>query len=138
PFTTVTHWGGHAIEVEGRLVANAKRDGFLGVLDLPQRTRQPLELALHFDSNALAERALLEAHGWRLRDAHAVAATPWDYQAYVARSRGEFSCAKPVYAILASGWVSDPTPGYLASATPAVVQDTAERTVPPRARDPPR
>ena len=133
PFTTVTHWSGPAIEIDGQLVANGKRDGFLALVDLPRRARQPLELALHLDGSAQAERALLESHGWRVRDAHGVAATPWDYQAYVAGSRGEFSCAKPAYARLGSGWVSDRTVCYLASAKPAIVQDTGESAFLPRA-----
>src|SRR2546422_3212883 len=40
------------------------------------------------------------------------------------RSRGEFSCAKPTYVKLATGWVSDRTACYLASGKPAVVQHT--------------
>jgi hypothetical protein len=116
-FTTVTHWGGVEIEVEGRLAANSKRDGFLPYLDAIAR----------------AERGALEAHGWRVCDAHEVASTPWDYQAYVGRSRGEFSCAKPFYARLASGWVSDRTLCYLASGKPAIVQDTGESGFLPRA-----
>ncbi len=132
PFTTITHWGGAEIEIEGRLVANAKRDGFLPYLDLPRRTAQPLELALHLDESEQAERRGLAEHGWRLRSAHAVAATPWDYQAYIAGSQGEFSCAKPVYVRLGSAWVSDRTVCYLASAKPAVVEDTGESGFLPR------
>ena len=62
--------------------------------------------------------------GWRLRDAWAVSGTPESYRAYIQRSRGEFSVAKPTYVRLASGWISDRTVCYLASGKPAVVQHT--------------
>src|SRR5881398_961880 len=64
------------------------------------------------------------ARGWSLRDAWDVSATPEQYRAYIQRSRGEFSCAKPTYVKLATGWVSDRTACYLASGKPAVVQHT--------------
>jgi hypothetical protein len=132
-YTTVTHWGGEEIDLDGRLVPNSKRDGFEAFLDLPARSPRPLELAIHFEPSEESERARLEARGWRVRDAHAVASTPWDYQSYVARSRGEFSCAKPVYAQLGSGWISDRTLAYLASGRPAIVQDTGPSRLRPAA-----
>ena len=53
-----------------------------------------------------------------------MSATPEQYRAYIQRSRGEFSYAKPVYVELVTGWISDRTACYLASGKPAVVQDT--------------
>jgi glycosyltransferase involved in cell wall biosynthesis len=53
-----------------------------------------------------------------------VASTPEHYQAYIQRSRGEFSCAKPAYIKLQTAWVSDRSACYLASGKPVVVQDT--------------
>ena len=53
-----------------------------------------------------------------------MSATPERYRAYIQRSRGEFSYAKPVYVELVTGWISDRTACYLASGKPAVVQDT--------------
>src|SRR5437867_10352945 len=67
---------------------------------------------------------MLERKGWRLREAWDVTATPEAYRAYVQRSRGEFSCAKPAYVSLDTAWVSDRTLCYLASGKPAVVQHT--------------
>src|SRR5205085_5330034 len=70
-------------------------------------------------------------HGWRIRDAHDLTATPEEYRAYIQQSRGEFSCAKPSCMQLQNAWVSDRTLCYLASGKPAVVQQTgASRFLP--------
>lgn len=133
PFTTVTHWSSRDwIDVAGEPRRNDKRSGFQPFLDLPRRTTQPLELALCLEADAELrllphedeERRSLVARGWRVRHAHAVASTPWDYQKYIQNSRGEFSCAKPSCIVLQNAWISDRTICYLASGKPAVVQHT--------------
>ena len=53
-----------------------------------------------------------------------IAATPHDYQRYIQRSAGEFSCAKPSCIRMQNAWISDRTVCYLASGKPAVVQHT--------------
>ena len=122
PFTTVGHWyaGGWIGADEA---ADDKRSGFLPLLDLPRSTARPLELALDLPPDDPQMR-MLEARGWRVRNAHVVAATPWDYQRYVQDSFGEFSCAKPAYTRLGNAWISDRTVCYLASGKPAVVEHT--------------
>lgn len=124
PFTTVSHWyaGGWLKDEEG-WHSNQKREAFLPFLDLPRHTGQRLELALCLGGDA-RERKALESRGWRVREAWDVSATPWDYQRYVQQSRGEFSCAKPLYVRLQTAWISDRTLCYLASGKPAVVQHT--------------
>ena len=124
PFTTLTHWyagGGSANSEEA--YADDKRSGFLPFMELPRRTRQPLELALDVAADPII-RASLSDLGWRVRDAYEVAATPWDFQSYVQNSLGEFSCAKPSYVRHETAWISDRTVCYLASGKPAVVQAT--------------
>ena len=104
---------------------NTKRVAFLEFAELPRLTRQPLELALFLRTERdMAEWKELERRGWRIRQSSEVAATPEKYQAYIQRSRGEFSCAKPSYVKLQTAWVSDRTVCYLASGKPVVVQDT--------------
>jgi hypothetical protein len=125
PFTTVSHWTGDEWMADAAgLYRNDKRSGFLPYLDLPRRARVPLELALCLGDDEAHERAALEARGWRVRDAGAVAGTPWDYRDYVQRSRGEWSAAKPSCVRLQNAWISDRTLCYLASGKPAVVQHT--------------
>jgi len=122
PFTTVAHWfaGGWTGEAAN---LDDKRAGFRPFLELPRHTPWPLELALDIRPDH-KEGVTLRERGWHVRDAHAVASTPWDYQRYIQESRGEFSCVKPACVRLQNAWVSDRTLCYLASAKPAVVQHT--------------
>jgi hypothetical protein len=132
PFTTVTHWTMNRwMKDSGGVYRDDKRTGFMPFLDLPGNTAQPLELALVLGGNQPDEQVALEHRGWRLRDAYEVASTPWDYQTYIQKSFGEFSCAKPTYVRLETAWMSDRTICYLASGKPAIVQYTgASRFLP--------
>jgi hypothetical protein len=124
PFTTVTHWYADEWITDGAEVyANDKRSGFLPFLDVPGRTRIPLELAVCL-GNDQAERADLERRGWRLRDSVAVAGNPEAYRDYLGQSRGEFACVKPSCVRLQTAWISDRTVCYLACGKPAVIQHT--------------
>jgi hypothetical protein len=128
PFTTLAHWHADAWLQQGP--PETKRDGFLPFLDLPRHTTFPLELALDL-TPADPDRAVLKERGWRIRDAQAVAGTPWHYQNYIQNSRGEFSCAKPSCMRLQNAWVSDRTLCYLATGKPTIVQHTgASRILP--------
>jgi len=128
-FTTVAGWwSGKWIKVieDGKevLYDNNKRVAFLQCVALPRMTNQPLALALLLANSDVTDRALLEGHGWRVHDAREVASTPERYQSYIQESRGEWSCAKPVFVKFQNAWVSDRTVCYLASGKPVVVQDT--------------
>ena len=128
-FTTVAGWwSGKWVKVTegGKEVChdNNKRVAFLEHVTLPERTCQPLELALLLADGDVADRCLLERHRWRVRDAREVASTPERYQAYIQGSRGEWGCAKPFFVRLQNAWVSDRTVCYLASGKPVVVQHT--------------
>jgi hypothetical protein len=125
-FTTVSQWweenSWFGNEADG--YQNDKRSGFLPYIDLPRRTRHPVELALALGPKDEEERAQLEQRGWRVRRALEVASTPDGYREYIQTSRGEFSCAKPAYVRLGTAWLSDRTVCYLASGKPAIVQHT--------------
>jgi hypothetical protein len=129
PFTTVTNWWREWVQYDGESYDNTKRAGFLPFLDLPRRTQIPLELAIVM--GAKPDRALLKAEGWRVEDAWRVTGNPQSYQAYIQRSRGEFSCAKPSYVRLQTAWISDRTLCYLAAGKPAIVQHTGPSRVLP-------
>jgi glycosyltransferase involved in cell wall biosynthesis len=135
-FTTVAGWwSGEWIKeiIDGRaeVYENTKRVSFLEFAGLPRLTNQPLELALLLANDDGDERRLLENHGWRVRQTQDVAGTPEMYQAYIQRSRGEFSCAKPSCMKLQNGWVSDRTLCYMASGKPVVVQNTGPSAILP-------
>jgi len=125
-FTTVSTWDSSDWVVDrDETYENTKRVAFLEFSGLPRLTRQPLELALVLRTERdMEERKNLQNAGWRIRQACEVARTPEMYQAYIQRSRGEFSCAKPSYIKLQTSWISDRTLCYLASGKPVVVQHT--------------
>ncbi len=126
PYTTVTHWWGSTFEFQGRTINEEKHVSFLEYKDLPSRTPVRLELAVCLAEHYEHWRTRLESLGWKIREAWEVSATPEQYRAYIQRSRGEFSCAKPVCMTLANAWISDRTICYLASGKPAVVQHTGK------------
>jgi hypothetical protein len=123
-FTTVSGWWGEWIEYSGEGVNNEKRTSFLEYADLPSHTSAQLELALCLTTEDDEDRRFLDQRGWRIRNAEEVTSTPKQYRAYIQRSRGEFSCAKPSCMLLQNAWISDRTLCYLSSGKPAVVQHT--------------
>jgi hypothetical protein len=125
-FTTVSNWDSDDWIVDSQeTYENTKRVAFLEFAELPRLTPQPLELALFLKTKRDArDRQTLENLGWRVQHSHDVAGTPELYQAYIQKSRGEFSCAKRSCMKFQSAWVSDRTLCYLASGKPVVVQDT--------------
>ena len=130
PFTSVTSWYANEwLEEDGEILSNDKRSGFLPFLDVPNQTRQSLELAVDLQDDFEDERTMLIDRGWRVVDATEVSATPEDYRRYIQSSRGEFGCCKPSCVRQQNGWVSDRTVCYLAAGKPAVVQDTGPNPV---------
>ncbi len=124
-FTTVSSWWGDEWITDGTEVyENNKRVSFLEFTELPGRTSQRLELALFFGDGDAQDLRVLKGHGWHIRHSLEVARTPEMYQAYIQRSRGEFSCAKPSCMKFQNAWISDRTLCYLASGKPVVVQNT--------------
>jgi hypothetical protein len=120
-FTTVMQWDGYqSMQFDG-LLYGMKSDSFRPYMGLPGHTSEKLELAVGSDS---APRDELHRNGWKLRDPLDPTRTPWRYQQYVRRSKGEFTVAKHGYAISRCGWFSERTANYLASGRPAVIQDT--------------
>jgi hypothetical protein len=97
---------------------------FRRFLDLPRCTGGRFEVALDIDAGDHADRERLLEHGWSLVDPLTVAADPWMYRDYVARSFGELMIAKNMYVQARSGWFSDRSIGYLASGRPVLAQDT--------------
>jgi hypothetical protein len=108
---------------------NDKRAGFKPFLNLPPLVPARFELAIALDGD-VHEQARLEKKGWQVREAHEITYSAACYQSYIQHSRGEFSCCKPAYQKLQTGWLSDRTVCYLASGKPAIVQDTGSRYLP--------
>lgn len=126
-FTTVSNWRSPFGPIEPY---GLKHHQWRQFATLPEVTELPFEAALRIDPADDADRAALEAHGWRLVDP-GVAAEPESFRDYVQGSGAEFSVAQGIYVETGSGWFSDRTVRYLASGRPALVQDTGfTRTLP--------
>jgi len=130
--TTIATWGDHGAGKDvaiGAATYRWRKDvAFAPYLDLPRRTRLPLELALARAGEDELED--LAARGWRLRQAAAFD-EPHAYRAYVHASLGEFTAVKEQYVGTRSGWMSDRSVCYLAAGRPVVTESTgAERHVP--------
>jgi hypothetical protein len=124
PFTTIGNWEQRWREVtlDGVTYHWSKHFEFMKVLDLPQRTSVPLELALA--SYREEDRTMLEQHGWRVRPGLGFSADLDAYRTFIQLSRGEFSVAKDQNVRLRSGWFSERSATYLAAGRPVILQDT--------------
>jgi hypothetical protein len=148
-FTTVCNWRqeGHDIEFRGETYYWSKHREFLKFVDLPLRTKQPVELALGLVDPSVTrpgfgdlipavgmtadERRCLAENRWQLTNSHAFTTDLWSYRAYIQASRGEFTVAKDQNVRLQSGWFSERSACYLAAGRPVVTQDTGFASVLP-------
>lgn len=120
-FTTVMSWKTKpALPVLGGRVYGGKDVELLRFLDLPNRVRVRLEIAL----SGPAPRDAMAAAGWRIVDAGEHSTTMERYRDYIGSSRGEWSVAKEAYVASESGWFSCRSACYLAMGKPVVVEDT--------------
>lgn len=122
-FTTIGQWRGQSAVWQGETYW-PKREEYLRLIELPQRTTQSIELALLIHESETDDLAALHSNGWRIVDPHEAAAGPDGFRSYIQQSRAEFSVAKNGYVKTRSGWFSDRTVCYLASGRPVLVQDT--------------
>jgi hypothetical protein len=125
-FTTVCNWKqiGHEAQFGGETYHWSKHHEFLKFVEAPRRTGAALEIALGLADLEPETRRLLQAHGWRLADAHAFTLDAWSYRDYVVASRGEFTVAKDLNVRLRSGWFSERSACYLAAGRPVITQET--------------
>jgi hypothetical protein len=125
PFTSVTQWTWEQVWLGERELSVSKRDAYLAHLTLPRRAGRVFELAVNLHpTDRTGDRERLLANGWRIVDPRVVAGSPADYRRYLAASRAELACPKPIHRALRTGWFSDRSAGYLASGRPVVFEDT--------------
>jgi len=126
-YTTITQWwGGGGSCIGEEYFDGNKRNAFVEYVELPTRTSVRLELAANIHPAEIEDLELFTAHRWHLVQPETLVSTPQRYREYVQASRGEFSCAKPAYVKMRSGWLSDRTVCYLASGRPCIVQNTGQ------------
>jgi len=120
-FSTVMAWQSYdAVDYLGTTYG-AKDVEFEKFISLPHLTSAPLELAI--GGRDVPEDRLAQA-GWRIRNPLAVTQSARTFQDFVAESAGEFSVNKNFYVATNSGFFSERSAAYLASARPVVMQDT--------------
>jgi hypothetical protein len=125
-FTTVGAWrGAFGPVVHEGTTYGLKVHEFRKVIDLPRRVPEAtFEIALEIHPGDATDRDALLAGGWRLTDPRKEAPGPREFRRYVQGSGAEFSVAQGIYVETNSGWFSDRTVRYLASAKPVLVQET--------------
>ncbi len=130
-FTTVGNWRQPFREVtfDGEIYHWSKHLEFMKFIDLPSRTKQPLELAL--SSYEPEDQTMLESKGWRVRPGLKISMSMDPYREYIQKSRGEFTVAKDQNVRLRSGWFSERSATYLAAGRPVITQETGFSNVLP-------
>jgi hypothetical protein len=124
-FTSIASWRGSfdPIDYAGKRYGLRVHE-FRRFSDLPRRTSADFEIALDIDDADAVDRKRLEEQGWQLADPRDAAGDPWRYRRYVQGSAAELMIAKNLYVETRSGWFSDRSACYLASALPVLAQDT--------------
>jgi hypothetical protein len=125
-FTTVGTWRGPYGPVAADGTAyGVKAHEFRVLAGLPRRNPEAeFEAALDIHPADAADRARLEAGGWRVVAPEQVAGDLDAFRRYVQGSAAELSAAQGVYVQARTGWFSDRSARYLASGRPVLVQDT--------------
>jgi hypothetical protein len=130
-FTTVGTWRnkGNDVEIGGDTYYWSKHINFVKVLDVADRSGQPIELATDIVSGPDYDRAI--AGGFTFRPVVPMSLDIDDYRQYISASRGEFTVSKDLYVRTHSGWFSDRTVCYLAAGRPVITQFTGfEKYIP--------
>jgi hypothetical protein len=122
-YTTVMQWQTWQApwEYKGLKLAT-KAESFRQFMDLPGRLGPIFEIAVR--SRWTSPHSMLRRAGWGIADIDGISRDPWTYQAFIQRSKAEFSIAKAGYVETRSGWFSERSAVYLASGRPVLHQDT--------------
>jgi hypothetical protein len=121
PFSSITHWSWEELHFNHRVLSVSKRAAYLRYADLPSLAQRRMELAADLPSE---DETIFRAKGWQIVSPERVAGSPEQYRDYIARSRAEFMCPKPIHLDLKTGWFSDRSVAYLASGRPVLAEDT--------------
>ena len=120
-WTTVMQWDSYKTQRWKGKAYGMKSKSFDEFIELPQKCSEKFELALGSNS---APNEMLTSFGWQIINPLLITKTPYSYQDYIKKSKGEWSVAKHGYVSANSGWFSERTLNYMASGKPVVVQET--------------
>lgn len=125
PFTSITQWDWEELALGNRVLSISKRTAYRNYAAIARLAQRPFELAANIGPYDPGEdRKFLQENGWALAEPHQVAGTPAAYRDYIAYSRAEIQCPKPIFRALRAGWFSDRSACYLASGRPVLAEDT--------------
>jgi hypothetical protein len=120
-FSTVMNWQSfEPIRFNG-VTYGHKDIEFAKIMELPRLAKFPMEVAV---SGNNVPHKQLAANGWTVKNGHDVTISFDSFQHYLYAAKAEFSICKNVYVATRSGWFSDKSVAYLASARPVILQDT--------------
>ena len=129
-FTTIASWSGYGDLCYRGEWYRSKHEEIQRFAELPRRIGQELEVALKSYREEDGGIRLLKENGWFLSEASQIVDL-YDYQIYIAHSRGEIGITKNAYVKGRSGWFSDRSAHYLACGRPVLAQSTGfERWLP--------
>ena len=122
-YTTITTWHnkGKDLEYRGETWYWTKDREFEKFLSLPRKRPVGIELAATVPPDVAA---MLNRHGWAVRDSIDLSRNAKQYCEYIQNSRGEFTVARDQYVRPRTGWFSDRTACYLAAGRPVITQET--------------
>jgi len=122
-YTTVMQWETFPglMQYRGLRLAN-KSESFKQFSKLPLRLGPIFDIAVR--SRWTSPHTTLRQGGWGVADIDSISRDPWNYQAFIQRSKAEFGIAKAGYVETRSGWFSERSAAYLASGRPVLHQDT--------------
>lgn len=123
-FTTVGNWRSYGSVDTGDTILGQRAHSFRAMANLPALSGARFTVALSIHESDAPDRAMLAECGWQVVDPATVAATPDDYQRFVAGSYAEIGIAKHGYVAAHTGWFSDRSAVYLACGRPVLAQDT--------------
>lgn len=123
PFSTIGTWRNEGKDVcaGGRTHRWSKDAAFGRVRDVPRAAGVRVRAAI---APPAVEVVRMEQAGWEIVEPEPISGDLDAYRSFLHDSRGEFTVAKDVYVDTRSGWFSDRSACYLASARPVVTQDT--------------
>ncbi len=124
-FTTIGNYrqDGNDVSYQGEIYAWSKHLEWQRIADLPARSPQRFELALHAEDPEDVQ--FMRSKGWEVRSPLQFSLDVFGaYPEYIRGSRGELTVAKDQNVRLRSGWFSERDACYLASGKPVIAQET--------------
>src|SRR5262249_29130873 len=124
-YTTLMNWSAARPLMYAGEKWGQKDIEFRRFFDMPRRfTRRPFAVVVAQTTGAPFPAEEARRAGWQVLNPQEHAPDWRSYQAFLERSRGEFSVAKETYVKARTGWFSCRSACYLAAGRPVITQET--------------